>query len=427
MTTSPSPAALGRPQACATTFVSHGGRAVGWRCLPALVVLWHTGVLAAADISVEKSVNDPTLMPAAAVEFTVTVRNHGPDATNAAQVTDRLPPGLEIPAGTAAFTSQGFYDPATGRWLVDNLAAGASAVLVVPARVTADVLPPCIVNEAFADRLPDDPNPDNEYAAAALRLPGVERCVDLSVNVGPLWLADPVCEASTRALFTVSVSNYGPDPAREIDVEIEVDPAVLPGLKFTDPVCGPTAGTSCRIEALGPGETLNLSLSSNKFRNGAGRNLTIRASVTSPDPDMAPFDGNASRPAFLPKFEDCDFNIDLGGGAATCFIATAAYGSPMEPQVMALRKFRDRFLQTNAPGRFLVETYYRLSPPLADYIAGRPGLRAVTRAALWPVVFLIVHPAASAALLAGLLLAASYARRRATRGTRPGNPRRTMS
>jgi hypothetical protein len=33
---------------------------------------------------------------------------------------------------------------------------------------------------------------------------------------------------------------------------------------------------------------------------------------------------------------------------------------------MVLRKFRDRYLLTNAPGKAFVRFYYKHSPPIAD-------------------------------------------------------------
>jgi len=69
-----------------------------------------------------------------------------------------------------------------------------------------------------------------------------------------------------------------------------------------------------------------------------------------------------------------------------CFIATAAFGSPMEPHVRTLRAFRDQYLKTNAPGRWFVRTYYTYSPPVAQWIARHEWARVLTRAALWPVV-----------------------------------------
>jgi subtilisin family serine protease len=69
-----------------------------------------------------------------------------------------------------------------------------------------------------------------------------------------------------------------------------------------------------------------------------------------------------------------------------CFIATAAYGSAMEPDVGILREFRDRYLLTSEPGRAFVSFYYRHSPPAAQVIESSQILRYCTRMALFPLV-----------------------------------------
>jgi len=75
-----------------------------------------------------------------------------------------------------------------------------------------------------------------------------------------------------------------------------------------------------------------------------------------------------------------------GGGGGGCFIATAAYGSPMEPHVKVLREMRDRFLLCSGPGKTFVAFYYAHSPAAADFIAGHAGLRAIVRVGLLPLV-----------------------------------------
>lgn len=108
---------------------------------------------------------------------------------------------------------------------------------------------------------------------------------------------------------------------------------------------------------------------------------------------------------------------DQGGGTdedvlprTGCFIATAAYGSPLEPDVVVLRRFRDRWLLTNAPGRCLVAGYVRVSPPLADLIATHESLKFLVRILLAPVVYTVKYPIPVAVLAVGIALCWRYRR-----------------
>ena len=105
-----------------------------------------------------------------------------------------------------------------------------------------------------------------------------------------------------------------------------------------------------------------------------------------------------------------------GSSPEGCFIATAAYGSALAPEVQMLRVFRDRRLMTNAPGRFLVRLYYRFSPALAEMIRPHDGVRAIVRIALWPLVWSIGHPvSAPCVLLLSVFVALSRRGRTASR------------
>jgi YVTN family beta-propeller protein len=98
------------------------------------------------------------------------------------------------------------------------------------------------------------------------------------------------------------------------------------------------------------------------------------------------------------------YNPPSVGSGIGCFIATAAYGTPLAEEVAVLRGFRDRHLLTNAPGRLFVQTYYTVSPPIADFIARHEWARAATRTALRPLLVVVRHPEAAAL---GLIFIAS--------------------
>ncbi|MCH7910047.1 MAG: hypothetical protein IIB38_10565, partial [Candidatus Hydrogenedentes bacterium] len=85
-----------------------------------------------------------------------------------------------------------------------------------------------------------------------------------------------------------------------------------------------------------------------------------------------------------------------------CLIATAAYGTPLAGEIDVLRSLRDRYMLRNALGMAFVDTYYRVSPPLADLVASEPALASLVRAMLHPL--LIAARSAKAALTLTIMM-----------------------
>lgn len=75
-----------------------------------------------------------------------------------------------------------------------------------------------------------------------------------------------------------------------------------------------------------------------------------------------------------------------------CYIATAAHGSPLAPDVEILRRFRDDVLRKTRAGRAFFERfwdhYYRVSPAIVEMMSRDPDVKDVVR---WSIVTPVVR------------------------------------
>lgn len=82
------------------------------------------------------------------------------------------------------------------------------------------------------------------------------------------------------------------------------------------------------------------------------------------------------------KFENGNPKFPLvleKSSSSGCFIATAAYSTPIHPDLDTFRTFRDEKLLTHWIGNKLVEMYYQLSPSVAEYINQKPRIKRFVR------------------------------------------------
>ncbi len=211
----------------------------------------------AADLSVAKTVNNPTPNVGDTITYTVTLADNGPSNATNVIVQDSLPAGLTF---VAAVPTQGTYNATSGVWTVGSVANGSSALLSVSATVTSANASTNIAQITGATQF--DPNTGNNTASTVVTPQQADLIVSKTVN-------NPAPNVGDTITYTVTARDAGPSVATGVAVQ-DLLPAGLTFVSATASQGSYNSGTG--TWTIG---TLNLS---------AAQTLVVQATVTSPNP-----------------------------------------------------------------------------------------------------------------------------------------------
>lgn len=225
--------------------------------------------IGSADLSISMAVDPVNPQVGEAVRFTLLVRNHGPANARDVEVENLMPSGFTYLAHTL---SSGEFDPLAGLWRL----GGTLAVYDTESlEITALVNPPTFGADQYLNRAQiigsslEDPNsdpaqgfdrddlqdglPDNDEVTGTVAPGGVDIQLELRVDRRNAPLGDQV-------VFTLTVTNLGPDTATQIGIEQQLPSGY--GFIGAEASQGTYDGVSgfWEIERLGASESARLDL-----------------------------------------------------------------------------------------------------------------------------------------------------------------------
>ena len=322
-----------------------------------------TTVNSATDLALTKTDSPDPVIAENNLTYSINVSNNGPDDSTGVVVTDTLAAEVTFVSATP---SQGSCSESSGTVTCNlgDLANGTTASITIVVTTTAAGV---IANSAIVTGNEIDPNNTNDSASTSTSVvvPGTLQFSAATYSVG-----------ENTGTVTITVTRTGGS-----DGAVSVGYATSDGSATAGSDYITTNGTVNWADGDGTDKTFTVSIIDDSEVEG---DETVNVYLTSPTGGASL--GTNDTAVLTITDNDTASGGGGGGGGGGCFIASSAYGSYMEPHVVILRDFRDRFLLTNIMGKVFVGLYYTYSPSVADFIANHDTLRALVRWSLLPVV-----------------------------------------
>jgi large repetitive protein len=260
-----------------------------------------------ADLSLTKTVDNARPNVGQNVTFTLTVDNAGPSAATNVRVRDILPASLQF---VSASGSTGVYDPETGIWSIDRIAARSKITLRIVAKVlqSAPSSNPAeiIASDQFdPNSTPGNNNPDEDDQDSVAFTPQIaDLSLTKTVNATRPNVGD-------RITYTLALLNSGPDAA----TNVVVSDRLPEGLRFNSAT--PSQGAYnvstglWRVGTLANGATATLQVVATVNTLGEKVNVVEVWSVDQFDPNSTPGNSNPDEDDFASVIV-MPLEIDLG-------------------------------------------------------------------------------------------------------------------
>jgi uncharacterized repeat protein (TIGR01451 family) len=354
--------------------------------------------VASTDLQVNQSVSANSVSSDTPLTFTMTVSNQGPVPATQVLLTTTLPQGsvqfLSVTPSQGTCSNTLPISCSLG-----TINAGSTATVIL--NVRAPSWAATLSNKAAVAGREIDTDQTNNTSVTTVTVTGP--AADLRVNV--VGSPDQVM-INSNVVYTITVVNNGPSEAANVTLYDETSVATIFDLvSFSTtkgtcyfPSCTGFACLSfpstpqyidCNLGTISSGGVVTITMTVKMKSPGGTRTNTAYVSSITTDSNS----GNNSATVTTSVISSGGSGSGVGGGGG-CFIATAAFGSSWEPHVMVLRTFRDKVMLKHSLGRSFVNYYYRISPPIANFIAQHDVLKTLVKWCLTPMIgicWMILH------------------------------------